>query len=642
MAEMKKVATATIVQSVEEEEGSVSSGCGSSDHASSDESDSETTITDSGQEEGDEEEVGVSRPAPLKLNSRSSLDTEPVQSPLDIFLSAAEALSNTVPSEVALHDHTYSCPPLDIQGSSGLQLIAAAAAVVSPGLSRTSYSGGGGAGGNKVPLSHSVKAPRGRPPSTQKRNNTSSQKIGPAYLTPTNGAAQSVLLQDLKPALRGRSRSAPTDKPRPQIPQKTIPSPLLLKGGTKIFATPQPLKASGNPLTYTRGNQEFVSLKATPTSGNSIDTFARNQSDHSKLVANNSVITPITAHSKGVATRTKDTNSNPVLELNLALLLAAGGSNQQATLLLPPSSLFNKHTLAVLHSGGLTGDNTLTIDTPTSFTIAKHTTPTISIDFSKSDNNHTPIPLVAPVRSTPTVHKQQTLTLSLATNKVRPLPSTVAPPTALSRRTVSKTPNSAPVTPITTPTTDDLSNLNLLSNLVAGMSNKSSSNATPKATSVNSSADTPTKPIAPPTKPVTTNQWPKSSKETKLPLGGGPASTYNSAQQSLMLYTRSLPLNSTHCATPPEEEDHLEYATRGIDELTRLLGGSDRPHPPAVKSGKGLWSPDELLCNPFTSQGGGAQCVPPATILGTVTTSDTAAGFPTTILTELAASHSTT
>ena len=133
---------------------------------------------------------------------------------LDLFIIAAEALNKIVPIEVALHDHTYARPPnslmnsVDLQGTSGLSLIAAAAAVVSPTLSRS-------AGSGKLPTLSPVRAPRGRPPNSQKRgNSSSSSKLAPTLLSPA-GSCSSVLLTDVKtPTLRGRTRSAPTDRPR--------------------------------------------------------------------------------------------------------------------------------------------------------------------------------------------------------------------------------------------------------------------------------------------------------------------------------------------------------------------------------------------------------------------------------------------
>ena len=618
MAEMKKV---PIVESIADGESDPET----SDHMSSQEedlcSDSETTITDSGQEE--EEEVHKPKLNPLNLGSSGPMEEESLQSPLDIFLSAAEALSNTVPSEVALHDHTYSCPPLDIQGGSGLQLIAAAAAVVSPSLSRTTWTS---TSNNKVtPLSHNVKAPRGRPPSTQKRNAGNPQKISPSFLTPTSGVSLNVPLQDVKPTLRGRSRSAPTEKPRSCIPQKNpaLPSPLVLKGATKLFTTvQQPMRAGQSPLSYSRTKDggTVVSLKSSSHSLDKLVNVATIGSTHD-LQKQQFTTTPI-LQSKNVSNRSREntnSNNNPVLELNLgsmALLLAAGGNNQQATLLLPQSSLFNnKHTLALLHS-----NNRSETDTSSSFTVTKQS-PTISIDLSKTTMDNSSIPIVTPMRSQ---SNKQTFTLSLS----KP-PTITLPVTSKVCSSAPATPVATPTTPVTPPTTDDLSNLNLLSNLVVGLSSTK-----PQSLSKSSTITTSSTP--------STNSWKKHPNESTRTK---PVSSYsNSTQQSVMLYTRSLPLNSE---APQEEEDHLEYATRGIDELTRLLGGANNPNNTnnGLADGKQqplVWSPDDLLCNPFTCDEG-TKCINNTSPLITVNSTNSFVTGRTpanNILTELA-SHST-
>jgi hypothetical protein len=88
-----------------------------------------------------------------------------------------------------------------------------------------------------------------------------------------------------------------------------------------------------------------------------------------------------------------------------------------------------------------------------------------------------------------------------------------------------------------------------------------------------------------------------------------PFNPSNSQQSSLLLYTHSLsfPLSAaSEMAT--EEEDHLESATRGISELSKLLGtdsGGD--------TASGLsWNPADLLSPPqqssskmFSSKGAG-------------------------------------
>lgn len=88
-----------------------------------------------------------------------------------------------------------------------------------------------------------------------------------------------------------------------------------------------------------------------------------------------------------------------------------------------------------------------------------------------------------------------------------------------------------------------------------------------------------------------------------------PSSLSYPQQSTLLLYTRSLsfPLSATS-EPAPEEEDHLESATRGISELSKLLGtdssteslsGSKNSN----SSYKSLasWNPSDLLNNPSFS-----------------------------------------
>ena len=129
---------------------------------------------------------------------------------IDLLFSAAEALASVdssngivgISTKVALHDHTYSKPTgsltADFQGTSGLSLIAAAAAVVSPTMSSSPT--------GKSPLLSPVKAPRGRPPSSTKRNSAVSTKLGPTFLSPA-GPSMHISLTDTK-SYRGRGRGS--------------------------------------------------------------------------------------------------------------------------------------------------------------------------------------------------------------------------------------------------------------------------------------------------------------------------------------------------------------------------------------------------------------------------------------------------
>ena len=195
--------------------------------SNSDDSSSESTITDSSQEDASSNSTFAPPPAAAKSSSSSSSSRgkkpKPLQTSafrrtseeaLDLFISAAKALDSIVPPEVALHDHSYAQPPtalansMDLQGTSGLSLIAAAAAVVSPTLSKNAASA-------KLPSLSPVRAPRGRPPNSQRKGtNSTASKLAPTLLSPA-GTSPSVLLTEMKAApLRGRTRSAPSDRPK--------------------------------------------------------------------------------------------------------------------------------------------------------------------------------------------------------------------------------------------------------------------------------------------------------------------------------------------------------------------------------------------------------------------------------------------
>lgn len=667
-----------------------------------DESDSETTLTDSGSEETKTKDF-----KPLRFSSSSvdQVNSESLQSPLDIFLSAAEALSNTVPVEIALHDHTYSRPPMDLQGSSGLQLIAAAAAVVSPGLAKTA----GSSGSKSTGFSITNKAPRGRPPSQQKRGSGyTHQKLAPTFLTPTSGTSHNISL-DLKPTLRARSRSAPTDKLRPQIPLTAgknlvaYPQPSVSKshitptvrGGAvmagkdiNLIATSGILRSSSSPSSSTASSSSSL-IGVANGHLNSIDNVSSTASPviHQHLLTHTSsdgtsrLSYPLVSSSS--ASKSHQRRDGPVLELNLgnlgnmALLLAATGSNQQAAFLLPPSTILNKQTLAMLQGGSVclsdsgAATTTFSIDTSsltsngsggrlvkadpkelTSLSVGKggvilSTTPTSSLpkDLSTSVKGSVPLHLSAPLnvkdastgisaRSLSTVIiKDNNITTSTAainssvhvntcavTNSTH---SDLVPSSGASNVFKQDGPRDL-TTPTSTPTSPgDFSNLNLLSNLVAGLSKK------PDQTPQSASA-TVTTPTTPPIKPNVLNfrkmdnkldhHKPTETNSHRLPPPT--SSTYQtiSSQQSLMLYARSLsmPLNSSTTSSP-EEVDSLEYATRGISELSKLLGGTDNGiDAPPTSSKVTSWSPDELLCNPFGNQG-------TPTSVHTITTSLTAA-----------------
>ncbi len=221
------------------------------DSKSGDESGSESTITDSCPEDSTPMTVlsstqqksfrGTKKSRPQSDSSSSGFKRSSEEA-LDLFISAAEALNNIVPPEVALHDHNYALPPSSLAGNmDGLSLIAAAAAVVSPTLSRS-------AGGNRVPSLSPVRAPRGRPPNSQRKgtNNTTS-KLAPTLLSPA-GSSNSVLLTDMKAApLRGRTRSAPSD--RPKLPPFHVPRPSSTLARMSLNSNSRPSVGRGGSTT---------------------------------------------------------------------------------------------------------------------------------------------------------------------------------------------------------------------------------------------------------------------------------------------------------------------------------------------------------------------------------------------------------
>lgn len=173
---------------------------------------------------------------------------------IDLLFSAAEALASVdssngivgISTKVALHDHTYSKPTgsltTDFQGTSGLSLIAAAAAVVSPTMSSSPT--------GKSPLLSPVKAPRGRPPSSTKRNSAVSTKLGPTFLSPA-GPSMHISLTDTK-SYRGRGRGsniAPLTK--------TIPHASKSSGITTKLTIPANRVGKTSVMSPTTGASKF-------------------------------------------------------------------------------------------------------------------------------------------------------------------------------------------------------------------------------------------------------------------------------------------------------------------------------------------------------------------------------------------------
>lgn len=185
---------------------------------------------------------------------------------LDVLFSAAEIVEGAVSADFALHDHTYALPHdilyhnMDMSATSGLSLIAAAAAVVSPTLSSSS---------GASPLFTPVKAPRGRPPNSSKRSSLN-QRLQPTYLSPAGPGLQVTLTDQRVAGLRGRSRSTGTNV-RPPMPQQVSPSstPLSKMQPAKCVLTatqPKPATPLSLPMLGRVGPGGVASAPATPSS----------------------------------------------------------------------------------------------------------------------------------------------------------------------------------------------------------------------------------------------------------------------------------------------------------------------------------------------------------------------------------------
>ena len=248
--------------------------------SNSEDSASESTITDSGEETAAPSSSLVSapqikgHPRSAKRTNRASTSSYRTEEAVGLFISAAEALDNMVPVDVALHDHSYALPPdalinsMDLQGSSGLSLIAAAAAVVSPSFPRS---------GGKSPVLSPIRAPRGRPPNTQRRSGSNStSKLLPNFLSPA-GSSSSVLLTDIKSAtFRSRTRSAPTDRPKSAMLHLPRPGSSLTKSS---FTTGSGVVGAGSGSGGSAGSNRF----STGRGGSGIlpHSYSRQRSDTS-------------------------------------------------------------------------------------------------------------------------------------------------------------------------------------------------------------------------------------------------------------------------------------------------------------------------------------------------------------------------
>ena len=346
------------------------------------------TDSESSTEEADEviDHTASQRTRPNRLPSvRTSEDN------IDMLFSAAEALASVdssngifgVSTKVALHDHTYSKPTgslmnsSEFQGSSGLSLIAAAAAVVSPTLSSSPT--------GKSPLPSPVKAPRGRPPSSQKRSNTVGAKLGPTFLSPA-GPSMHISLTETK-SYRGRGRGT-------TIPlTKTIPHASKNSGITTKLTIPANRVGKASVMSPTTGPSKFPPFS---TGSNKSSSLSHTVTQSSTLAAFEALV--------NVAAAAKPAELPP-----------------------PRSSNVNhpSHTVNAQQSKKDGPSDKLVVDL---VSVLTNSTPTVGTTSSLTPTVHLPIQstLRLPVHSVSS--KQTTVVMSTASKPVRSLPQKLFPP----------------------------------------------------------------------------------------------------------------------------------------------------------------------------------------------------------------------
>ena len=556
------------------------------------ESGSESTITDSSPEDSsimlaESSHSSVRRPWKSRASSASPSHSSQAGSEkgaFDLFISAAEALNNIVPPEIALHDHNYALAPLnsvDLQGTSGLSLIAAAAAVVSPTLSRS-------AGSGKFPAVSPVRAPRGRPPNTQRRGSSGSTcKLSPSQLSPAGSSIYVPLTDTTKSSFRSRTRSAPSDRPRIQL-SRAGPSNLRYSISSKSNS-PRPILP---PASYTRSKDPSGTASNVGGGTPSLKSMIASRPQHGNgsnaafetlvnvAVAASPAELPKTTSSQQTATLSisfqNTSNSAPAtpaagtplsdgtysIDMNQAiniLTLAHLAQNPASTastskapqqLLLTPGvasqapGLLGTIVSQSNHEGGLgKPPNPGTVNVLIGHLTSGGASPassTPSVSTSSAGVHSEPRPSQKPSRISkspappPTAH---------------PSSSSSTPSTTSSATTSSTTTSS---TPVTSSCSEDLSNLNLLSSLVAVVAGSQAPSTPPSHTPhtlTSTRSDT-----------VVTSSY-SFAKNTSASLSPLPLSSTNTVRSSAFKAT-NLPTAVLAQSSSDKPQDRKELSTR--------------------------------------------------------------------------------
>ncbi len=540
-----------------------------------------------------------------------------------------------------------------MQGTSGLSLIAAAAAVVSPNLSRN-------AGSSKHAVVSPVRAPRGRPPNKYRGGGSNSTiKLSPTLLSPAGGSAANVLLSDIKnTAFRNRTRSAPTDRPK----SSTIHLPR--SGSTlarmSLSSSTGRSKNMVSSVAYKRGEtpslKSMIALQPSQGGNSAFEALvnvavaappAELPKTPGVLTARNNMARKSTAGSRG-----STSTPSPVNTLSGKLTLSRSNSNDSnnsslnsgatATAYIDVSQAINiLATLAQQNPGAVCTSHTISVY-PGQPLIAQAGGASTIIGSIVSQGAAKP-PIIGtnatsisatsnPASVSATV---DTLLSHLTSGVGKGSPrNTPSPKPANRTKKVTKTESmkaTSPATdaPVVNTNSDDLSNLKLLSSLVAAVAATQSSPSvstapvdvstvsmptmvqpTPSTQTQNSSSlsehshvsehfnsnnctssehhnnndsvssdDLPRSVVRPSPYPPTSRP-PLEHRPPAVKASDMTASlasiipSYNPSigqQSSLLLYTRSRSFPQS-VDTVGEDEDTLESATRGISELSKLLG----------------------------------------------------------------------
>ncbi len=555
-----------------------------------------------------------------------------------------------------MHVHTH------LQGTSGLSLIAAAAAVVSPTLSRN-------AGSGKHPMVSPVRAPRGRPPNKYRGSGGNSTiKLSPTLLSPAGGSSANVLLSDIKnTAFRNRTRSAPADRPKSSTIHIPRNSSALARmsitsstGRSKSAAPTLPPGKKGE----TSSLKSMIALQPSQGASSAFEALvnvavaappAELPKTSTAVLTTRGGVVKKSAPGRGCAS-----SPSPVGTISGKLTLSRSNSNDSnnsslsngatATAYIDVSQAINiLATLAQQNPGSATGSSHTISVYPGPPLIAQAGGPSTIIGSFVSQGTPkqqsvsgmaTSISATSnPVSVSATV---DTLLSHLTSGVGKGSPrSTPSPKPANRTKKVPKTESVKTGSALTTTKSDDLSNLKLLSSLVAAVAATQSSPSVSTPSVDVSTVNTPT--LVQPT-PTTKTQGSPSSGQSHLsehsnstnctpplenhnnvdsvpdnlprsvvrpnpypPLSSRPPAvtgpdmtaslasiipSYNpsvSQQSSLLLYTRSRTFPQS-VDSLGEDEDTLESATRGISELSKLLGteGNGEADSPTIVGKKGL------------------------------------------------------